>query len=223
MVYPWSTDRSRPTPYRDTKPFIILSFPSGPQEVQPSRMPQCTPYPPASLMHATCMPPATLTHATVRPIPSSSEPASTPSPAYLGQYPASTSVPPCPTHPSLPLSYPDPPPKGQHTRLTNSWLQTHLQTAVLSLSTQTSWLTNQSYQKIKIFPCRKETPFCPDGPGGEHISHTPTLTCFSLQLLDGLGTQPGCVLWAGCLHCPGHLRVLPLHLRAAAASPGAQV
>lgn len=51
MVYPWSTDRSKPTPYKPTlhHPQYPLRTPGSP----------------------------TLTHATVGPIPSPSEPAST--------------------------------------------------------------------------------------------------------------------------------------------------
>lgn len=111
MAYPWSTDRSRPTPYRDTKPFIILSFPSEPQEIQPSRVAQWAPYPP---------------HTTHSPLPRDNI---LPPPVDL--LAPSTRACLCPKLTHL----------LRASTLDNSWLQTPPQTAVLSLSTQTSWLT----------------------------------------------------------------------------------
>lgn len=49
------------------------------------------------------------------------------------------------------------------------------------------------------------------------------LLSLSLQLLDGVGAQSRCVLWARGLHRPGDLHLLPVHLHPAAQTPREEV
>lgn len=44
-----------------------------------------------------------------------------------------------------------------------------------------------------------------------------------LQLLDGMGAQPGGLLWPRGLHRAGDMHLLPLYLHPAAATPRKEV